>query len=171
MSWDITKVYTLPHPAVIEFFEALPDLVHTYVLNDLEEHTLPEGGLLVVTPDPSYFGRDPDEIPRIAHSVYYHVMKEELFVLLKQLNDQTKVPVMYYQCATYGGLTDDEFSIVFDDDLFIYWWDDDAQKRLQLLEDNQTIEIQTSVLQKGLEHLGMSLPTYYFVLHTGRLGG
>ncbi|SDH19326.1 hypothetical protein [Chitinophaga filiformis] len=166
MSWDITRVYTLPHPAVIEFFKAIPDQVDMDVVNTLEKHTLPEEGLLSITPSHDYFGRDPDEIPRIAHSKYYHVMKEELFTLLKQLHDQTHVPIMYYQCATWGGLTDDEFSVVFDGDLFVYWWDSDTQKPLQLLDDNRTIEIPTSVLQKGLEHLGMSLPTYYFALHT-----
>jgi len=90
----------------------------------------------------------------------------KLLISLRRLNEQTRVPVMYYDCATTGG-PEQEFSVVFDDDIFVYWEDrSDRTKHGLELKNNVAFKLQTSVLQKGLEHLGVILPGKYFALHS-----
>jgi len=142
-------------------------------------HGLPKDGLLALEPDveTGFFGRtnkishrepvthDFGAIKELPADLCLNTSHYNLFYYLKQINEQTQVPVMYYQSATSGGSPDNEVAIVFDGDLFVYQYDSESQKPVQVIK-NHNIEIQTSVLQKGLEHLGLSLPTHYFVLHT-----
>jgi hypothetical protein len=142
-------------------------------------HGLPNGGLLAIVPDvdTGYYGEPDRRRKRVALTNDYGTIKElpevlnlnishfNLFYSLKQLHDQTGVPIMYYQCAIWGGAPDDELAVVFDNGMFVYRYNTETKKNVQVI-DNQDFEIQTSVLQKGLEHLGLSLPTQYFALHT-----
>lgn len=90
----------------------------------------------------------------------------KLLISLRRLNEQTHVPVMYYDCATTGG-PEQEFSVVFDDDIFVYWEDrSDRTKHALQLKNNVASKLQTSILQKGLEHVGVVLPGRHFALHS-----
>jgi hypothetical protein len=143
-----------------------------------KRHGLPNGGLLAIVPDidTNYFGRRVDEtkmtpvtndygdIKKLSKALELNISHYNLFFRLKQLNEKTGVPIMYYQSATWGGMVDDELSVVFDGGIFVYWHNWSIKKVYQLKRDF-AFEIETSVLQKGLQHIGLSLPTHYFALH------
>ena len=147
--------------------------------------SMPDGGFLSVQADvDDYFDRhrnfdeakmyatlakDYGVIGRIPGILGHWILSDEhlkLWVALRRLNEQTRVPVMYYDCATTGG-PEREFSIVFDDDIFVYWQERDGRTNYALqLKNNVSSKLQTSVLQKGLEHVGVLLPGWYFALHS-----
>jgi hypothetical protein len=213
MSWRADLIYTLPQPAIIDFFKGIPECrKRLFLVNDLEgirsdytrnfifsdsptesrslRHNLPHTGLLAVAPTMYRTGYDldtePDEFWENNSNRYeekwstisneYEVIKGlpaklnlndhqvNLFGLLQGLNAQTHVPVMYYKCNMWGGSIDEEFSVVFDSETFIYWMDVNTEKNFQL-KNNEAFEIQTTALQKGLKHLGLLLPAWFFALH------
>jgi hypothetical protein len=88
-----------------------------------------------------------------------------LFSRLMSLNAKTKVPIMYYQCDMWGGLIDEEFAIVFNGEVSVYWRDN-SRERTFLIRDEGDVEFETTPLQKGLEYLGLTLPSHYFALHS-----
>jgi len=174
MPWDIQRVYTLPTPSVIDHLKSIPLVENIYHVNDLEGI---DGGLLAASPDVEsgfYAKRRGEREPitndyggvnEFPEKLRLNTSHFNLFYLLKQVNEKNKVPVMYYQCATWGGPPDNEVCVVFDGDMFVYWFDVETGKHAQVIN-NQHIEIEPTVLQKGLQHLGLLLPTNYFVLHT-----
>jgi len=140
------------------------------------QHGLPEGGLLAVKPAINTYSSGKDQDVPGATNIDNNLAEQlpaeldlndshiRLFSLLKQINDKTGVPLMYFQCATWGGLTEEEFSVVFDGGIYVYWEDADNEQCFEL-RNGEAVELQTSVLQKGLGHVGLSLPTYFFALH------
>ncbi len=142
-------------------------------------HGMLNGGLLALVPDVEngFFGRSHKITPRapitddfgaiaaLPDFLRLNTSHYNLFYYLQQINEQTGVPVMYYQSATSGGPPDNEVAVIFDGDMFVYQYDTKTQKHVQVIK-NHNIEIKIAVLQAGLQHLGLSLPTHYFVLHT-----
>ncbi|OQP49783.1 hypothetical protein A4H97_28245 [Niastella yeongjuensis] len=142
-------------------------------------HGLPDGGLLAVEPEvkTGFYGECVDE-ERIMEPITndYGVINEltaipelntshfNLFYYLKQLNDQTGVPILYFQDFMWGGPSGDDLAVVFDGDIIVYRGHGKIENGFQVVK-NLDVEAQTTILQKGLEHVGLILPDEYFALH------
>jgi hypothetical protein len=143
-------------------------------------HGLPDGGLLAMVPEvkTGFYGKRVSE-ERIMEPITndYGVINElaaipelnishfNLFYLLKQMHDQTRVPIMYFQEAMWGGPCGDDLAVVFDGDIVVYRGHGRIENVFQVVK-NPNVGPKTTVLQKGLEHLGLILSDNYFVLHT-----
>jgi hypothetical protein len=173
---------------LVNDLEGIDDHARKFIFSDVPteysymRHGLPNGGLLAMKPEvkTGFYGEIVDE-ERIMVPVTndYGVINElaaipelnsshfNLFYFLKQLNDQTQVPIMYFQDAMWGGPCGDDLAVVFDGDIFVYRGYGQIENGFQVVK-NPHVDAQTTILQKGLEHLGLSLPTNYFALHTRR---
>jgi hypothetical protein len=88
----------------------------------------------------------------------------KLFALLESLNEETKTPIIYYKCETHGGENLEEYSIVFDKDISIYYFDKRRNKNYAI-KNEKTFELESIILQESLYHVGIKLPTSFFALH------
>lgn len=156
-------------------------------------HSLPERGLLVIAPHLYKTGYDihqssnddfwkfniqtpGDKWAAIDNSfgdnlqfplkLNLHNNQLKLLSSLQWLHKQTKVPIMYYKCEMWGGLTDEEISIIFNNGVYVYWHDCESDTTFQLQEE-EAYATEKTALQKGLEELGLLLPTPFFALHEG----
>lgn len=159
------------------------ETVFSDVPNEYNEarHGLPDGGLLAMVPEveTGFYGKSvKDKRIMLPITNDYGVINElaaipelntshlNLFYLLKQVHDQTRVPIMYFQDMMWGGPCGDDIAVVFDGDIVVYRGNDEKIENAFQVVKNPDVEESSTVLQKGLEHLGLVLPYDYFVLHT-----
>ena len=64
----------------------------------------------------------------------------------------------------WGGPCGDDLAVVFDGDIVVYRGYGQIGNVFQVIK-NPEVEAQNTVLQKGLQHLGLVLPERYFALH------
>jgi hypothetical protein len=157
-----------------------------YIFSDVptklsyKRHGLPDGGLLAMVPEvkTGFYGEFVDDerimvpvtndygvINELAAIPELNVSHFNLFYFLKQIHDQTGVPIMYFQDAMWGGPCGDDLAVVFDGDIVVYRGHGQIENVFQVVK-NPDVEAHTTVLRKGLEHLGLILPDEYFALHT-----
>ena len=195
--WRANQIYTLPNKDIIAFFKSYDSLKNRlFLINDLEGirsdytrsfmlsdndcinkhmwHSLPKGGLLAIAPVLYKTGYDDfDEDDLFLKSNYseninarWNEFEGDLPDVLNSLHQKTHIPILHYTCEMWGGDIEEESAIVFNKGNFIYKFDADGNKSYQL-KDDSAIEIDTTPLQKGFEHLGLHLPTWFFALHEG----
>ncbi|MDM1402202.1 hypothetical protein HX033_16150 [Myroides odoratimimus] len=151
------------------------------------KHSLPQDGLFVINPSMSRTAYDDQanafyasyaeykknkwqflehiEIVPMVLSLNLTLEQCKLLAFLQQLNEETKQPFMYYKCEMWGGDIDEEIAVVFDGEMKVYYFDELAGEYKQMIGAEIKELEDTTALQKGLEAIGLVLPTYFFALH------
>jgi hypothetical protein len=98
-----------------------------------------------------------------------------LFRFLKEAFEQTRSPIVYYQCVTLGGEVEEETAWIFDERELVYQHHpdgvvDDMPGDKPLLieytpEQKRFLESDQDLLQLAMRPLGLNLPTRFFALH------
>lgn len=150
-------------------------------------HDFPEEGLLVINPslcrashdntDSDFYDsyEDYEEqkwnflndliVDPIVISLNLTTEQCKLLAFLKQLNQEFKQPFMFYKCDMWGGDIEEEIAIVFDKEMYVYYFDEMNRSFKQMIGTEIKELENTTALQCGLEHIGLHLPTYFFALH------
>lgn len=151
------------------------------------KHSLPQDGLFVINPSMSRTAYDDQanafyasyaeykknkwqflehiEIVPMVLSLNLTLEQCKLLAFLQQLNEETKQPFMYYKCEMWGGDIDEEIAVVFDGEMKVYYFDELAGEYKQMIGAEIKELEDTTALQKGLEAIGLVLPTHFFALH------
>ncbi|WP_313138493.1 hypothetical protein [Myroides sp.] len=151
------------------------------------KHSLPQDGLFVINPSMSRTAYDDKanafyasyaeykknkwqflehiEIVPMVLSLNLTLEQCKLLAFLQQLNEETKQPFMYYKCEMWGGDIDEEIAVVFDGEMKVYYFDELAGEYKQMIGAEIKELEDTTALQKGLEAIGLVLPTHFFALH------
>ena len=150
------------------------------------KHALPASGLLAIKPPirlgfgeafkdafwDTYRDYPADKWGFLASSDYEQLevgldLKEsqlKLLGFLRSLSREFETPIMYYYCFMWGGLTEEEYAIVFDDGIRVYAFDRETKKDVEI-KGEQKEALTFTVLQASLKHLDLELPTWFFALH------
>ncbi|MDM1066297.1 hypothetical protein HX082_14715 [Myroides odoratimimus] len=151
------------------------------------KHSLPQDGLFVINPSMSRTAYDDKanafyasyaeykknkwqflehiEIVPMVLSLNLTLEQCKLLAFLQQLNEETKQPFVYYKCEMWGGDIDEEIAVVFDGEMKVYYFDELAGEYKQMIGAEIKELEDTTALQKGLEAIGLVLPTHFFALH------
>lgn len=151
------------------------------------KHSLPQDGLFVINPSMSRTAYDDEhnafyesyaeykknkwqfiehiEIAPMVLSLNLTLEQCKLLAFLQQLNEETKQPFVYYKCEMWGGDIDEEIAVVFDGKIMVYYFDELTGEYKQMIGAEIKELEGTTALQKGLEAIGLVLPTHFFALH------
>ncbi|MDM1398611.1 hypothetical protein HX049_15800 [Myroides odoratimimus] len=151
------------------------------------KHSLPQDGLFVINPSISRTAYDDEynafyesyaeykknkwqflehiEIAPMVLSLNLTLEQCKLLAFLQQLNEETKQPFVYYKCEMWGGDMDEEIAVVFDGEMMVYYFDELTGEYKQMIGAEIKELEGTTALQKGLEAIGLVLPTHFFALH------
>lgn len=95
---------------------------------------------------------------------------KQLLAFLQHLHQVTAQVLVLYYCSMWGGDVDEEYAVVFDKDMHIYWRDTETDTTWLLqgenaLETEKAIEAESGPLSLSLAHLQLFLPSGFFALH------
>ena len=86
-----------------------------------------------------------------------------LLQFLKWVYSRTSSPVVYYQCAMWGGGIEEETAWIMSVDERVYQHQDDGTVVEHTADDQRTVN--GGLLQLAMRHVGLDLPTRFFALH------
>lgn len=125
-----------------------------------DEPVLPWHSLLPIAPDAS---------PVIAHVEDGFAPPPTLLQFLGELAERALEPVVYYSCCTWGGDIEFEASWAFTPRQITYVTrvpPDDPPGVRTITPEGRCTVTPGDALRKGLSHLGLELPSWFFALHT-----
>lgn len=195
MTWYAHNIYIPANPTAMELLRGDPYIKpFLFFVKSLDKfiwhtpeviHSLGKTGLLVIQPvgpteehSTHWYGRvlpwDSLQVMEEAEKVDTHVDEDQsppqsLLQFLRSFSMKTKVPVLFYSCFMWGGDVEFEAAWVFLPEQYTYVGLGGKEPCVQAISDKGVISTEAGdVLGKALCHLGVSLPTSFFALHTRR---